>query len=45
MRPSLAEAEAPARRTSCLTEVSTSLLIAGALGVSTILWLAILAVI
>lgn len=38
-------AEAPARRAPCLTEVSVSLLIASAMGVSAILWLAILAVI
>ncbi len=37
-------AEAPARRARCLTELSASLLIAGAMGVSAILWLAILAV-
>ena len=38
-------AEAPVRRAPCLTEVRTSLLIASALGVSAILWLAILRVI
>ncbi len=38
-------AETPAGRASCLTEVSASLLIASAMGVSAVLWLAILVVI
>jgi hypothetical protein len=37
--------EVPARRAPCLTEMSASVLIASALGVSAILWIAILAVI
>lgn len=37
-------AQAPAKRARCLTELSTSLLIVGAMVISAILWLAILAV-
>jgi len=41
----VAEACGPQARPSCLTEVSASLLAAGAIGCSVLLWLAILAVI
>ena len=37
-------AKAPARRITCLTEMSEGSLVAGALGMSALLWLAILAV-
>lgn len=40
----VSEEGAFARGISCLTEMSTLVLIAGALGVSALLWLAILAV-
>ncbi|MCY4340204.1 MAG: hypothetical protein OXE48_02350 [Gammaproteobacteria bacterium] len=41
----VAEACGPQARASCLTEVSASFLVAGAIGFSALLWLAILAVI
>ncbi len=37
--------QAPARRIPCLTEMSATVLIASAIGVSSLLWLAIFAVI
>lgn len=37
-------AKAPARRITCLTEMSVGSLLAGALGISVVLWLAIFAV-
>ena len=44
MTRQVSEEEVPSRGISCLTEMSTLVLIAGSLGVSALFWFAILAV-